>query len=136
MSAENVSSSQVPTPVPIQVPSVPAQAPSLPDIDLRHSYILPDPINNVFGALEEISYVDDIDTRKPYKLCFSATFEGELFRVAVYQFQRSDGQQIVKFICNTLHVDAEFNSFLRALLGRLRNNGIMCLDGSALPSWY
>ena len=137
MSGENVSSSQVPTPVPIQVPPVPAQAPSLPaNIDLRHSYILPDPIDNVFGVLGEIS-CDDIDVSEPYKLYFSATFEDQLFRVKVRQYLRADGQTIVKFHCQTLYVNAEFNAFLdRVLLRRLRNNGIMRLDGSALPSRY
>ena len=134
---ESVSSSQAPDQAPDQA-SQPSQAPPLTDsMNLRRAYILPDGINDVSGVLAGISYVDDIDTLQPYKLYFNVTFDGELFRVKVNQSHRADGQQIVKFRCLTTHANAEFNAFLdRVLLGFLRNNGIMRLDGSALPSRY
>ena len=130
---------QVPVQVPAQVPAqVPNQVPPLPDhITLRNCFILPDGVNAVSGALEEISFVDDIDTNQRHKLYFNVTFDGELFRVKVNHYDRADGQRIVKFRCRTIHVNAEFKAFLeRILIGRLRNYGIMRLDGTALPSWY
>ena len=129
----------VPAPAPALVPDqVPDQVPPLPGhITLRNCFILPDGVNAVSGALEGISFVDDIDRNQRHKLYFNVKFDEEVFRVKVNHYDRADGQRIVKFRCRTLHVNAEFKAFLeRILIGRLRNYGIMRLDSTALPSWY
>ena len=148
---DNASTPAPPPQVPIQVPPVPAPAPALvpapapvqapppPDFLLRYSsYILSGGIPYVFEALREFNNTNNLNSVvignvRRFKLKFVLHYDGVDVDVVVRQFHRADGQQIIVFQ-RASDGTVEFNTFLhRDLLELLRNNGIMCLDGRALP---
>ena len=135
----SVQSSQVP----IQVPPAPAPAPvqttSPPDfLNRNSSYILPGGIGHVFDALQEFNNDNNLNSVvignvRRFKLKFVLHYDGMEVDVIVRQFHLADGQQLIEFK-RASDGSVEFNTFLhRDLLERLRKNGLMCLDGTALP---